>query len=648
MDNQLESQIASYQRWRDDIRGGIEAYQAWLDQHGHVDIQRSLRIYDLLESLRNDRMVLAFLAEYSRGKTELINAMFFSDFKQRLLPSDVGRTTMCPTEIFHDPAEEPYVRLLPIETRKREDSIGSLKQHPIEWVKIKLNLSSHEEMAKAMASLAETKQVRVEEASALGLLDQKDFVTTTAITRGSRVEIPAWRHAMINYPHPLLKSGLVILDTPGLNALGTEPELTLKMIPSAHAILFLLATDTGVTKSDMEIWQRYVQSYQTRRIAVLNKIDLLWDDLKTLEQIDESIAKQVDNTCQLLELPREHVIALSAQKALLARIRSDERLLDRSGIQQLENLLATEIVPAKQEILRTAVVKEMGAMVEASLQSVMAQLTANQAELQELSKLSGKNRELAKTMLARLEKDRAVYIQHMESFKTSYGVVLKQGHALMANLDEEHIDEIFARSSKEIEGSWTTAGLTRSMNALFDSFSRQADKILNFATETRNFVDKVYKEFQEKYGFANLTPPPLNLEKHILAMKGLKQTTERFCRDPVNVMTEKHFLVRRFYNGLVSEARSVFQDVRKDLDQWLKNALTPISVQLKEHQTLLERRVDNLKKLSGDLSSLQERLHQLEAQKMALGKQVEELLRVKFKVLGTADRQRAAARAKAA
>jgi hypothetical protein len=157
MSNQLESQIANYQRWREDIRSGIEAYQLWLDQHGHVDIQRSLRIYDLLESLRNDRMVLAFLAEYSRGKTELINAMFFADFKQRLLPSDVGRTTMCPTEIFFDPAEEPYVRLLPIETRKREDSIASLKQHPIEWVKIKLNLQSQEDMAKAMASLAETK-----------------------------------------------------------------------------------------------------------------------------------------------------------------------------------------------------------------------------------------------------------------------------------------------------------------------------------------------------------------------------------------------------------------------------------------------------------------------------------------------------------
>jgi hypothetical protein len=332
---------------------------------------------------------------------------------------------------------------------------------------------------------------------------------------------------------------------------------------------------------------------------------------------------------------------------LLARIRGDDVLLKRSAIRELEDLLANEIVPAKQEILRAAVVKEMGAMVEGSLQSVMANLTANQAELQELTKLSGKNRELAKTMLTRLEKDRATYIQHMESFKSSYGVVLKQGHALMSNLDEDHIDEIFSRSSKEIEGSWTTAGLTRSMNALFDAFSRQAERILEFGGETRSFVDRVYREFQEKYGFANLTPPPLNLEKHILAMKALKQSTERFCRDPVNVMTEKHFLVRRFYNGLVSEARTAFQDTRKELDSWLKSALQPISTQLKEHQTLLERRVDNLKKLSGDLSSLQERVHQLEAQKMALGKQVEELLRIKYKVLGT-DRQRAATRAIAA
>ncbi len=645
MSSQFESEVAGYHRWRAEIRSAIEAFQAWLDQHAQVDIQRSLRIYDVLENLRNDRLVLAFLAEYSRGKTELINAMFFSDFKERLLPSDVGRTTMCPTEIFYDESEEPFIRLLPIETRKREETIASLKQHPVEWVKVRLNLQSPEDMSRAMASLAETKSVRIEDAAALGLLDERDFFTTTVVTQGSRVEIPAWRHALINYPHPLLKNGLVILDTPGLNALGTEPELTLKMIPNAHAIVFLLAMDTGVTKSDMEIWKRYVQSYQTRRVAVLNKIDLLWDDLKSPRQIEESVARQVKQTCALLELPADHVIPLSAQKALVARIRNDAALLERSGIRVIEDLLANEIVPAKREILREAVVKEMGAMVETALQGVMAQLTATQAELQELSRLTGKNREIAKSMLARLENDRAQYLQRMGSFKNSYGTVLRQGHALMSNLDEDHIDEIFRRSSKDIEGSWTTAGLIRSMSSLFDAFNRQADLILTYGNTTREFVDSVYDEFHERFGFANLTPPPLNLERHILSMKALRQATEKFCRDPVNVMTEKHFLVRRFYKGLVSEARRVFQETRRELDQWLKAALSPISAQLKEHQTLLERRVENLRKLSGDLSSLQDRLNELDSRKMTLGRQVEELLRIKYKVLGTAERPRVRAKA---
>ena len=314
MTSNFEIKIAHYQMWRDEMIAGIESYKSWLDSNDYADIQQSLRIYELIETLKNDRMTLAFLAEFSRGKTELINAMFFSGFKQRLLPSNIGRTTMCPTEIFYDPKEEPYLRLLPIETRKRQESITALKLQHVEWVKIRLNIESSEEMAQAMQHLAEVKTVDIDEAKSLGLWDDANAdYSTTVIKEGGRVEIPTWRHAIISYPHPLLKSGLVVLDTPGLNALGTEPELTLSMIPNAHAVLFLLAIDTGVTKSDLEVWQKYVQPAATRRIAVLNKIDLMWDDLKSEEETRESVERQLESTAQLLTLPRTHVLAISAQ-----------------------------------------------------------------------------------------------------------------------------------------------------------------------------------------------------------------------------------------------------------------------------------------------------------------------------------------------
>jgi len=83
---------------------------------------------------------------------------------------------------------------------------------------------------------------------AQGRLDTPEEFADAIIKRDAqgRVEVPQWRHALINYPHPLLKQGLVVLDTPGLNAIGAEPELTLSLLPSAHATVFILGADTAV------------------------------------------------------------------------------------------------------------------------------------------------------------------------------------------------------------------------------------------------------------------------------------------------------------------------------------------------------------------------------------------------------------------
>jgi hypothetical protein len=633
----LEQQVARYSEWRQRLIDGIEAYQAWLDANGHADIQNALRIYDLVESLRGDRVTLAFVAEFSRGKTELINSLFFANYKRRLLPSDVGRTTMCPTEILYDPNEPPQIKLLPIETRKRNESIAALKRSHVDWVKLRLNLDSHEDMAQAMQELARTKTVSVQEARDLGLMEENSPATSTVMLReADRMEVPAWRHALINYPHPLLKNGLVILDTPGLNALGAEPELTLSMIPNAHAAVFVLALDTGVTKSDLEVWQKYVQTFVPRRLAVLNKVDLLWDDLKGPEAISASIDRQVDGTAQILQVPRRHVFPVSAQKALLAKVRDDDALLARSGIRALERVLAEEIVPAKQEILRAAVEREIGTMVESSLQTVENQLDAIRTELKELAQLSGKNRTIAKAMLAKLEADRTAYGAQVQGFKLASAGVIKQGGLLLTNLDSTFIEHILEQGREEIEGSWTTPGLMRAMQTLFEHYSAQSQKILKFSSEVQKLVESIYERFHEGYGFARLVPPPLNLERHTVAMFGLQKQVEDFCRDPVNVMTEKHFLVRRFYNGLVVQAREVFDGARTEVDAWLKSALGPLSLQIKEHESLLTRRVEGFRRVGDNLNSLQDRIRELDARKNVLRERHADLVNVR-KVISNHD-----------
>jgi len=633
MTNTLEQRIAGFARWRAEMVAGIDSYKSWLDLNGTADIQQSLRIYDLIESLKHERMTLALLAEFSRGKTELINALLFGHYKRRILPSDVGRTTMSPTEILHDPAEPPCIRLLPIETRRRSETIAELKRRPVEWIKIGFDPASEEELIEALRALVQTKMAPKEEAIALGLHDEsaQDEVDAFGL-----VQIPAWRHALINYPHPLLTSGLVLLDTPGLNALGTEPELTMSMIPSAHAVLFLLAMDTGVTRSDLDVWRKHVQPRVSRRLAVLNKIDLLWDDIKTDEEIRDSIARQIDETAKLLELPREAVLPISAKRALVARIRGDAAMLEKSGLAELERMLANEIVPAKQEIMRATVQREIGAMVEASRQTIVMQFNAARAEHKSLGELAGKNRDAAQAMLDTLEADRREYMEAVDRYRDTHEVLTRQANSLLKSLSDEALDDLINRDRKYIEGAWSTAGLFKSMQGLFNHFTAQSNRIIRFADDILSLVEEAYYHFQDKAGFDKLAPPPLNMEKHGLAMHRLQQMAVEFCHHPKQILTEKHFLVPSFYNNLVAEARRIFLVTRDDTEAWLRASLAPLNAAVKEHEAQLNKRVENLRDLKNNLHSVGDRSRQLEQQMIALRAQHEVLVGIRKNLDGEA------------
>ena len=56
---------------------------------------------------------------------------------------------------------------------------------------------------------------------------------------------------------------------------------------------------------------------------------MLWDELKTDEEIAQSIQKQKEHTAQQLHLAEHQVLALSAQKGLLGKIRGDQALIER-------------------------------------------------------------------------------------------------------------------------------------------------------------------------------------------------------------------------------------------------------------------------------------------------------------------------------
>lgn len=614
----FKDQMRAYDRWKAEVAHAIEEYRQWLEDHRMGTPEIELRIHDSIESLRGDRLVIAFVAEFSRGKTELINAIFFSDYQRRLLPSDAGRTTMCPTELFYDQqSDEAYIRLLPIETRLEDISISEFKKQPDRWTTISLDVNSPDQMAESLREVVKVKRVSVDDAKKLGLYteelhnhfkDDDDIVT--------HLDIPMWRHALISFPHPLLQQGLSILDTPGLNALGSEPELTLSMLPNAHAVLFVLAADTGVTRSDMDMWQFHIKTYRKNGhkglVAALNKIDTLWDEMKKPEEVDESVRNQCAETARLLGIEPGSVFPVSAQKALVGKIRKDHALLAKSRLLDLESYLADKILPAKQVIVRDTIVGAIDQMISGSRQMVTQRLEAAQTQLSELRSLSGRNADVITGLMRKTRERQAAYNKNMESFQASRRILAQHSKSMLDALSIKSVDDLVATTRKDMEGSWTTGGMKGGMKTFFDGTRDTMQHVGTLAEQTQNVVQAIYRKFHEEHGLPIGELKAYSLKKYRIELERLYEEAETFRNSPITTMTEQHFVIKKFFISLVSHVRHLFMKANRETDAWLKGILIPLVRQVNENKQQLDQHLETLCKINESRDGLDSKIRELE------------------------------------
>jgi hypothetical protein len=613
----LEQEFELYSGWRQSLAGSVTDFKQWLKDQELSDTQVDQRLMQVLGTLRDDKLYIAFVAEFSRGKSELINAIFFGDFGLRILPSSAGRTTMCPTELLHDTARPPELRLLPIETRRSGTTITEFRTFPDEWHVVPLNVKSADSMAKALQHITEVTHVERDAAQALGLhIAEDETQPGVRVTDDGKVEIPKWRHAIINMPHPLLDGGLVILDTPGLNALGSEPELTLNLLPSAHAVLFILAADAGVTKTDIQVWHDHIaggkEGNGKGRLVVLNKIDGLWDELRNWNEVNREIDRQIRETAHTLNISEMSVFPVSAQKALLGKIKKDEKIIERSRIRQLEQALATEILPAKREIVRDAIGADMNFVIDSMRQLLKQRLQGVREHLQELQGLNGKNFDVIDHMMSKVKGDKDVFEKSLQRFQATRSIFSQQTNVLYSHLNLKNVDNLIAQTKRDMEISMTTAGLKGCMENFFLQAHKTMDQAATQANEIKEMMDGVYRKFQEEYGLANVRPGGFSVTRYLREIKRLKTKHEQFVKGMSLVFTDQLVLTRKFFESSVAKVRAIYRMANRDADTWLKTIMSPMESQVREHQILLRRRLESIKRIHKATDTLEDRIGELD------------------------------------
>ncbi len=595
----LDRHVDAYVTWKRDLIREITRYRSWLAHNRLSSEAVDARLERALRVLRTDHITLAFVGEYSRGKTELINSLFFSSYGQRILPSRAGRTTMCPTELLFDPrSERSYIRLLPIESRLEDTSIAQLKRTSRLWLNLPLDPRDPQSMAEAFAQVAQTKTVPVEQAIALGF----DPATLESVGGGDDVLVPAWRHAMVNFDHPLLRQGLRILDTPGLNALGSEPELTLSMLPNAQAIVFLLSADTGVTASDMQIWQQHIRQLdedtQNSLFAVLNKIDVLWDDVAGEAFVHNAIEQIRETTAQQLGIDAADVLPLSAKQALMAKIRGDQALLERSQLAELEQLLSQRILAQKERLLEDQVVLQVMGLIQNSQHALRLRLEKVIEQRDLLASHQQGSGQMLLELTARTRHEHNRHHKRLLDLKTNQRLLQRQGELLRAAIRAERLEEHLTRLRRSLTGSLTTLGINLAILHFFRSVEQDLGILEQEAERANKMVSAIYRRHSEENPLHGIDPPLFQLQPYQRELRALQGKADQFRLQLKTLLTEQRTLTRRFFATLVQEVIGLHQRLRQEAERWSGDALTPLLQFSLEHKQQLETHMLRLKSLA--------------------------------------------------
>ena len=264
------------------------------------------RLRDLRLRLQEERLQLAVLGQFKRGKSTFLNALL----GQPLLPTGVIPLTAIPTFIAWGPS--PIVR------------VAYRTQRPMD----EFQLAGADEVRNCLF------QFVAEEANPKNRLGV------------ARVEF--------RFPAPILEHGVVLIDTPGIGSTHRHnTDAAFEVLPECDAAVFVVSADPPITEAEL----RYLEAIRptvARLFFILNKADYL-------EPPDLQLA--ADFLRKALQLPNGSgantgLFCVSALRGLKAKQSGDSSAFNESGIADVEDRLLRYLAHEKLASLRTAVARK--------------------------------------------------------------------------------------------------------------------------------------------------------------------------------------------------------------------------------------------------------------------------------------------------
>ena len=346
--------------------------------------------------------------------------------------------------------------------------------------------------------------------------------------------------------------------------------------------------------------------------AVLNKIDSMWDELKSPAAVDAEIAGQVDASARTLALPAEQIFPVSAQKALVAKINGDDALLERSRLPELELALSNELIPAKQDIVRDNTDAEFSDIYMRSRGLLESRLSGLREQLGELNELRGKNKGVVEYMMGKVRVEKEEFESGLQRYYAVRSVFSQMTNKLFGHLGLDALRQLTASTREAMHEATFSKTLSAAMKNFFNVARANLDNSEDEINEILSMMEAIYKKFAVEHGLKLGTPTSFSLIRHQQEVQRLEQWCDTHLNTMFQLMThEKNKVTQKFFEEVASQVRRAFDKANHDAESWLKAIMAPMETQVREHQIQLKRRLESIKRIHQATETLEERINEL-------------------------------------
>ena len=264
-------------------------------------------------------------------------------------------------------------------------------------------------------------------------------------------------------------------------------------------------------------------------------------------------------------------------------------------------------------------------MAEESRSLIASRLADTNKQLNELQGLSGKNEDVIGHLMKKTREEQTIYHKSVESFQANKKSFTENHQMLMQTLSLTRLDELMAKTRKDMQSSMFTKTLKDAMKEFFEIISTTITSASQQTDKVNMLLQTIYRSFNQEHGLSDVKPKLFSMGKYKRDLERLNHEAEAYRSSAKMAATEQAFVVKKFFISMVSHARNTFFQAHQEVEAWGKAGMAPLVARIKEHKNQMEKRLESLRKINESRDTLQTRISELEANAEILNAQLADL-----------------------